>query len=393
MNSDILNTEVQDFISKFLDTDITKLILKGSPFDRVNIQELVEQIEAKRKCKTKLPTWYNTTGIYYPNKLNIEQTSSEITAAYKSNLVSGKSMIDLTGGFGVDVFYFSKRIDNVTHCEINVELSEIVTHNLNQLDVNNVNTIAEDGVAFIQDCNLQFDWIYIDPSRRHDVKGKVFMLKDCVPNVPEHLYGLFKHSDHILIKTSPLLDISLGLSELAYVKEVHVVAAHNEVKELLWLLQKGHSEDLKITTINIKKNASESFSFFKSEESKGPIDTSLPLNYLYEPNAAIMKSGGFNSIGAQLNIKKLHKHSHLYTSNEPIEFPGRTFKIDAIYPYNKKVIKSLGIQQANITTRNFPESVSNLRKKYKIKDGGSKYLFFTTNHLEDRIVLSCSKLN
>ncbi len=393
MNSDILNTEVQNFISKFLDIDITKLILKGSPFEDISIQELVEQIESKRKCKTKLPTWYNTPKIYYPNKLNIEQTSSEITAAYKSNFISGKSLIDLTGGYGVDTFYFSKRFDEVTHCEINAQLSDIVSHNFKQLNLYNVNTIPKDGIAFIQDCNLQFDWIYIDPSRRHNVKGKVFMLKDCLPNIPEHLDSLFKHSDSILIKTSPLLDITLGLSELAFVKEVHVVAVNNDVKELLWLLQNGYSEDLKITTINIKKDNSESFSFFKNEESKIQIDTSLPLNYLYEPNAAIMKSGGFNSIGAQLKIKKLHKHSHLYTSDRPIAFPGRQFKIDAIHPYSKKVIKTLGIQQANITTRNFPESVQNLRKKYKIKDGGSKYLFFTTNHLEDRIVLSCSKLN
>lgn len=392
MNPDILNSETQSFISDQLNTDITKLILKGSPFAHITIQELVEQIESKRKCKAKLPLWYNSENIYYPNKLNIEQTSSEITAKYKSQLISGNTIIDITGGFGIDAFYFSKRFKVVTHCEINTELSKIVNHNLKQLDISNVQTIAQDGIDYLISEPQVYDWIYIDPSRRHDGKGKVFMLKDCLPNVPLHLNTLFEYTNRILIKTSPLLDISIGLSELSKIKEIQVVAVNNEVKELLWILDKNNLSDVRITAVNIKKDTTEEFTFLKKDELTSKADLSPPLSYLYEPNAAILKSGAFDSIAQAFNVKKLHVHSHLYTSDNELNFPGRAFKIENIVPYSKREIKTLGLMQANITTRNFPERVPELRKKYKIKDGGSNYLFFTTNHLNDRIVIVCSKL-
>ena len=174
MNSKILHTKVQDFINEHLNSDISKLIFKGSPFKDITIRELVEQIEAKKRCEKKLPTWFNTKNIYYPNKLNIEQTSSEITAKYKSNLISGDSIIDITAGFGVDAFYFSKRFKTVTHCEINPELSQIIQHNYEQLGIKNSIAFAEDGIEYLKSQNEHFDSIYIDPSRRNDIKGKVF---------------------------------------------------------------------------------------------------------------------------------------------------------------------------------------------------------------------------
>ena len=188
MNNSILNIEVQKFINFNLNSELASLLFKKSPFQEVDIKELVEQIEAKNKCKSKLPTWYNTENIYYPNKLNIEQTSSEITADYKSRLVSGKSLIDITGGFGVDSFYFSKQMKNVIHCEWNKELSSIVSHDYKQLQVSNIETKAVNGLDYLSSQKQAFDWIYIDPSRRHVGKGKVFFLKDCEPNLPEYLH-------------------------------------------------------------------------------------------------------------------------------------------------------------------------------------------------------------
>ena len=200
MNYNLLNKEIQHYINSHLDSDVTALLLKGTVFQDVETTEIIEQIESKKKCRFKLPSWYNSKNIYYPNKLNIEQTSSEITAEYKSNLISGKSLIDLTGGFGVDCFYFSKHFKSVTHCEINENLSKIVNHNFAQFSIDNIETKCVDGLQFLKQNQKNYDWIYIDPSRRHDSKGKVFILNDCLPNVPDNLNHIFNFTNNILIK-------------------------------------------------------------------------------------------------------------------------------------------------------------------------------------------------
>jgi len=384
----MLNTVNQKFITDNLDVDIVSLLLSKTDFGNVDIKELVEQIEAKKKCKTKLPTWYNTKNIYYPNKLNIEQTSSEITAQYKSTLVKGNSIIDLTGGFGVDAFYFSKQFKEVTHCELDANLSEIVAHNFKTLGVGHINTVTTDGINYLKNSDAVFNCIYIDPSRRHDSKGKVFYLKDCLPDITEHLDLLFKHSTTILIKVSPMLDISIGLSELKWVKDIHVIAVDNDVKELLFLLEANFEEDVTIKTVNLIENNPQIFDFKISEEKHAEPSLSLPKNYLYEPNSAIMKAGAFNTVSSDLTLFKLHKHSHLYTSENQIEFPGRRFKIIDVLPYSRKVItKQFSKTKANITTRNFPETVAQIRTKFNIKDGGESFLFFTTNVNNEKIVI------
>ncbi|SDS32567.1 hypothetical protein SAMN04515667_1921 [Formosa sp. Hel1_31_208] len=393
MNTALLNTEIQRFINANLDSDLSKLLLKGTDFGTVSTLEVIEQIEAKLKCKTKLPTWFKGEHIYYPNKLNIEQTSSEIAAEYKTKLLSGNSIIDITGGFGVDAFYFSKKFQHVTHCEINENLSIIAQHNFKQLGAITIEIMAQNGIEYLMSEPKTYDWIYIDPSRRHDNKGKVFFLKDCLPNVPEHLSRLFSYSNSILVKTSPLLDISLGIADLKHVKEIHILAIKNEVKELLWLLEKDFDNDITVITADIKDDATIGFSFLLKEENNFPLLISEPLDFLYEPNSAIMKSGGFKSITQHLKIPKLHQHTHLYTSAKLIDFPGRSFKIETIIPYNKKHIKALGLPKANLSTRNFPETVAQLRKKHRIKDGGNTYIFFTTNNMNERIVIVCSKVS
>ncbi|HUH27444.1 THUMP-like domain-containing protein [Gelidibacter sp.] len=391
MNSAILDPDVQNYINQNLKTDPTVLILKGVTFPEVSAAEVVEQIESKSRCEKKLPSWFQQSNIYYPNKLNIEQTSSELTANYKSRLISGNTLIDLTGGFGVDAYYFGKVFKHVTHCELNADLSKMVTHNFDMFNVNNITTISEDGISFLQNTEKNYDWIYVDPSRRHDSKGKVFFLKDCLPNIPEQLDILWSRSKNILIKTSPLLDISIGLNELVNVKTIHIIAVNNEVKELLWVLEHGFTGKVKITTVNLKKGGDEQFEFLHEDEAEVEIIHSEPLIYLYEPNSAIMKSGGFNSLTESFGVTKLHKHSHLYTSEKLIAFPGRTFKIEKVVPYNKKQIKKLNIKKANVTTRNFPDTVQNIRNAFKIKDGGDDYLFFTTDIDNEKIVLICKK--
>jgi len=391
LNTNILNKETQGFITSNLKSNITKLILKGSPFKNISIQEIAEQILAKNKCEKKLPTWFTTKNIYYPNKLNIEQTSSEITAKYKANLVSGNSLADITGGFGVDSYYFSQKVKNVTHCEINEDLSKIVSYNLKQLSAKNVATIAGNGLEYLKNKNTKFDWIYADPSRRNDIKNKVFLLKDCLPNIPENLDFLFQFSNNILLKVSPILDIKSAINELNFVKEIHIVSVENEVKELLIVLEKNRQQSTDIKTINFNKTNTQHFNYTLNKESFATF--SEPKKYIYEPNAAILKSGAFNQVSDYFKIDKLQQHSHLYTSDNLMVFPGRRFKLTHVISYNKKeLLKLIPNKKANITTRNFPETVAQIRKKTKLKEGGKTYLFFTTNFNNKHIILICEKV-
>ena len=387
MNKHILTSEVQDFIINYSE-DITKLAFSGSPFEMVSTQELIQQIESRRKAKIKLPIWYNSENILYPPKLNLEQTSSEITAKYKASLVQGNTLADLTGGFGIDSYYFSNRFKHVYYYEHNNSLSEIAQHNFKILDKNNIHCLSGNGLEQIKE--TKYDSIYLDPSRRHDSKGKVFFLKDCEPNVPENLNFLLDHCTQLLVKTSPMLDLTVGLEELTYVKEIYIVAVSNEVKELLWLIEKGYKQVPVIKTINIDKDTIETFDF--KWKQKSTPSYSIPKKYLYEPNAAIMKSGAFELLPETYKLTKLHKHTHLYTSDELVDFPGRRFKIVKTIPYHKKELKKLGINKANVSIRNFPETVADLRKKLKIKDGGTDYLFFTTIENNNKMILICSKV-
>lgn len=392
MQFPFLKSEIQQFISDHIGADISKLALQKNPFPDVEWIAIVNQIASKTKAKEKLPTWFKTPGIVYPSKISVEQTSSEKTAIYKSALVEGESLIDLTGGFGVDDYYFSKQIESVVHCEIHAELSAIVRLNFEKLGVQNIECHSGDSLQILRNLNRKFDWIYIDPSRRSDSKGKVFMLKDCLPNVPELLSTYFEYADHLLMKTAPILDLTAGLSELENVRKIHIVAIDNEVKELLWEISKNHIGAPEISTINICKDSSEElfgFPFGKTFE----VHYSLPKKFLFEPNSAIMKSGGFDAVSKTYALEKLHPHSHLYTADAVVAFPGRIFQIDHTVPYRKNEMKQfLGNTKANVTVRNFPDSVESIRKKWNIKDGGDVYCFFTTDANQDKIALICTKI-
>jgi len=392
LNKDILIAGVQNYINNNLNTDIMSVLLQKSNFDAISSKELAQQIEGKKKCAVKLPTWFGAAEIYYPLKLNIEQSSSEKTALYKASLLSGNSLLDVTGGFGVDSYFFSQNIVDVTLCEISRELSEITAHNLNVLRANNIKVFNVDGIEYLSKSDQSYDWIYIDPSRRDKTKGKVFKLSDCSPDITEHLDLLKKKSKAILLKTSPLLDITMGLTELKNVEEIHVVAVNNDVKELLWIIKDNNLPDLLIKTINIKNTQDEVFEYKRSNENSTKSEFSKPLDFLYEPNAAILKAGAFKTLGNKFHLKKLHEHTHLYTSVKQVNFPGRVFRILSTHPYSKKSIAALNIEKANITIRNFPIKVADIRKKYKITDGGELYLFFVKDLNNKLLVLKCSKI-
>jgi THUMP domain-like len=385
----LLDPKVQQFIKDNTGSPLDRLALQKNPFPHIPWPETLNQIAARNKAKDKLPTWFATDDIIYPATISIEQTSSETAAQYKSKLVSGKSLIDLTGGFGIDDYYFSKVVGHVTHCELNLELSAIAKHNFNVLGANNIECLPGDSLDILQILEKQWDWLYIDPSRRSDAKGKVFLMKDCVPNVPVLLTTYFKYTNSILIKTAPLFDITAGLGELDSVKAIHIVAVNNEVKELLWLLEKGFTGAPMLYAVALGKDTHEIFETHYDTPDEAFYE--LPRKYLYEPNSAIMKSGAFDALSRHYNIAKLHKHTQLYTSDELIDFPGRRFIIDGTIPFQKTAMKQLEGKKMNITVRNFPVSVEELRKKWKIKDGGDTYAFFTTNKKDEKVVLVCSK--
>ena len=378
MNPAVLHTEVQEFINSHLETDISRILLKKSPFGDISAKELAQQIESKRNAEKKLPTWYSTPGIYFPPKISIEQGSSELTAAYKSELIKGRKLIDLTGGLGVDSFYFSKKAAEVIHCELNKELSAIAAHNAEILKAGNIRFINDNGLSFLENTAEKFDTIYIDPSRRVQSR-KVFLLSDCEPDITDKLDFLFEKAERIIIKASPILDIQSGLRELKNVSQVHVVSVKNDCKEVLFVMDKSFSGEAEIHCALINGGKVSKFQFRFSEERSTELSSySQPGNFLYEPDAALLKAGCFKLPALKFGLKKIHPNTHLYTSEVFSEnFPGKVFAILSSGTY-KDFMKNNRLSKANISCRNFPLSPDEIKKRHKIQDGGNNYLIFLT---------------
>lgn len=391
MNPHVSDIAVQQFINEHLNEDITRILLKKSPFQNISSKELAEQIDSKKRCEKKLPLWFKTENIHYPPKLSVEQSSSELTADYKKGLALGNKLLDLTGGFGVDSYYFSRKVKEVVCCEQNSELSEIAKHNAAILHADNIRFVNADSIRYLQHTEEVFNTIFADPSRR--VKNnKVFMLKDCEPDIVKNADLLLSKADRIIIKTSPLLDISSGLKELQYVSEIHVLSVKNDCKELLWIIDRAHATEPEIHCVPLKGGL-QTFSFKLSEEQSTIINTySSPLTYIYEPDVALLKAGCFKLITKRFAVRKLHSNTHLYTSVECIRnFPGRVFEVISCRDY-KRFIKSGFPNKANVVTRNFPLASEELKKKHKIQDGGEDYLLFTTGENNKLIVVHSVRL-
>lgn len=382
-----LKAEEVEFVIANENADETKLLLKGVA------KNLVNQIVSRRKARLKLPFLYNNPQVIYPNSLSLEQSSSEKTALFKSSLFDGKIFIDLTTGFGIDSYFFSKRFEKCYLIEKQEELIAKTAFNFNLFNINNVEFVKDDSVNFINNYSQKISLIYLDPARRDTKGGKVFKISDCEPNLLEILPILSEKADSILVKFSPLLDISQAISEIKSVKTVYVIAVDNECKELLFHITPLNSKP-SISAINIKKDKIETFDFVYEHEKELTAHYSLPQKYIYEPNAAIMKSGGFKSVGEKYNILKLHQNTHLYTSNLLIDnFQGRVFEIiEIIKPDYKSVKTIIPNMKGNLTLRNFPTTTKVLKKKLKIIDGGDYYLFATTLLDNKNCVIICKKV-
>lgn len=386
-----MNAATRQFITENLSSDVHALALKKAP-PEVDLPLALRQIEARQLLRKKVPSWSENDDLLFPSHLPLEQCSSEATAQYKAQLTQGLSFSDLTGGMGIDTYYISQHFQQCDYVETQPELCKLAQHNFallqNQIEV--YNESAED---YLKHCGEK-DCFFIDPARR-DTKGhKTISIANCVPNVLSLQDQLLKQAKTVIIKLSPMLDISKALEELNNVKEVHVVSVANECKELLFLCERNFSCAPKLFCVNLMTNQP-IVSFTQDEERHHPSQIAESLStYLYEPNTALMKAGCYKTLSAQYNLLKLHKNSHLYTSSKLISsFPGRIFEIEGWAHFNKKIKQTLldGIDKANITVRNFPISADDLRKTLKIKDGDDVYLFATTLKGEEKVIIKTKK--
>ena len=375
MNTNILAKEVQNYINEHINADVNKIALAKSVFVNVSAAEIANQIAAKKKSISKLPTWFKQENIYYPALLSIEQCSSETTGAYKASLIKGNSVLDLTAGFGVDSYFFSKQAKQVLSCEINAELAAITTHNCTVLGVQNQKVLATDGIEFLENTELNFGTIYIDPARRKN-SGKVFKLKDCTPDITSILPLLLQKAERIIVKTSPLLDISAGLNELKNVSEIHIVSVKNECKELLWVIDKIPSSETHIVCVTLNQTDKILKFPLSALQDTTKISIEEPHGFLYEPDVALLKSGGFNFIAQKFNISKLHQDSQLYYSDQiNPDFLGRIFKVKTLLSINE--LKKDKALVGNVIVRNFPANAADLVKKYKIVPNDNEFIIFT----------------
>lgn len=366
----LINKEIQNYINANLNTDLYTLLLKKSPFSEVSMHEIVQQIKGKLVAERKFP-FLLKEGILFPPQLNLEQSSSEKTALYKSGFLKGNKFIDLTSGFGIDAFYLSQNFDNITLVEQNTELLKIVENNWGILGrkAKFINLKLED---FLNENQEHFDVIYLDPARRDEQKNKVFLLEDLSPDILEIQEKLRSISNQVVIKLSPLIDLKYLVSVLPGISRIDIIALKNDVKEVVVFLSNENTDKIICNCVNLESKESV-FSFTFGEEETAQSEYSESERYIYIPNHSILKAGVFNLISQKFGLKKLHPNSHLYTSRERIEdFPGRILEMETV---DSKSIKKKG--QFNIITKNYPLKPEEIKKKYGLKDGGDQYLIFT----------------
>ena len=450
-----MNQATQDFIRQYQDDDVRQLAFLGSKYPEVDMPFALDQIRGRKMARVKLPRWASLEGIIYPPHISMEQCSSESTALYKAELAarllglpassSGTEMkaeneiefVDLTGGFGVDFSYIAARLGvKSMYVERQAHLCEAAKENFGRLGLKNAIVKNGDGIEVLHSfhpkekdaasaadslgitydqprsllkTNLGLKIIFIDPARRDDAGNKVVSLKDCTPDVTVLQEEMLLKADYVIIKLSPMLDWHRAISELSHVREVHIISVNNECKELLLVLSARNMGDVEASSADgeVKHagnlriyciNDAQSFVCDELDMESSSVIIAPPvleeMQYLYEPNASLMKAGCFSVLSERYGARMLSKNSHLFVSMEPIEdFPGRSFRIIAISSFNKKELKRYlsGIAKANIATRNFPLSVAELRKRLKLKDGGETYIFATTLSDESHVLVITEK--
>ena len=383
-----------EFILQHRTEDVRKLALRKMP-EGLDAAFCLQQIEGWQLARKKIPRWAETDGLLFPPRLSMEQCSSQQTALYKRGVVERllegqcQRMMDLTGGFGIDFSYMAPLFREAIYIEQQEQLCQIAQHNFQLLGLQHAevrNAQSQDVLAAYGEPSL----IYADPARRDDAGRKVVLLQDCQPDVVALQDELMAHARVVMLKLSPMLDIQQALRQLRYVREVHVVSVDGECKELLLVMYQQEAP-LRYYCVNITDHVQETV---VEEASVRPVISRQQMAYLYEPNASILKAGVQDALCNIYKVEKLHAFSHLFTSDRLIEdFPGRKFRILGRSDFGKQGLRNLlaGVKQANITVRNFPATVQELRKKLKLADGGSVYLFATTMSDNSHALLRCEK--
>lgn len=395
-----MNTATQDFIESHLKDDVRQLALHKFS-DDVDKTFVLNQIEARQLLSKKVPSWASNPDLLFPKHLSIEQCSSELTAKYKASIINGGDVfVDLTGGLGVDSYFLSEKFKTSYYVENQKELCDLAEHNFAVLG-RKITVVNEDSESFLSK-NQDFDLIFIDPARRDVYNRKMVSLHDCSPDVVKLVETFPETSSRkpsFLIKVSPMLDISLITNELKNISEIHIVSVKNECKEILIKIELGFDEEIKYFCVDlnsVETHGRASLQYTENDEKSAiPSFSSTVKNYLYEPNASLMKSGAFKLISQRFAIDKLHVNSHLYTSDNLVsDFPGRIFEVVGFAPFNKKVKKELlkDITEASMATRNFPLSANELRKSLNLKESDKNFLFGTTLIGEKKVVILCKKI-
>ena len=383
--------DTRQFIEEHLNDDVHELALKHSNA-KVDMALALRQIEARQLLRKKVPSWSNNPDLLFPAHLSIEQCSSEASANYKASLMKGGSFADLTGGLGIDCYYISQNFQHSDYVEHNPELCALARHNYEVLGAKTMVVHNDSAEVFLNQCE-PLDCLFIDPARR-DVHGrKVVSVSDCTPNVVELQDLMLRKAKRVMVKLSPMLDISQALKELRHVKEIHVVAVSNECKELLFIMEPAFDDEPTYTCVNLETRQP-AVTFSMEEERVAILQLAKELgHYLYEPNVALMKGGCYKMLSQRYALKKLHRNSHLYTSDSLIQdFPGRIFEVDGWAIYGKKAKDLLkDVDKASIAVRNFPMTVAEIRKSLKINDGDQTYLFATTLSDERKVIILTHK--
>lgn len=395
-----LSPETLQFIRAHRTEDVRTLALQARKYPQVDMAAAVVQIAGWQIAEKKVPLWAQTEGIRYPAHLSMEQCSSEITARYKASWLKGDTMADLTGGLGVDCSFLARNFQRVDYVERQEVLCELARHNFPLLGLPQVTVHEADGVDYLQQME-PVDCLFLDPARRNSQGGKTVAIADCEPDVQKLEPLLVEKGRTVVVKLSPMLDIFSSLRELKYIRQIHVVAVNNECKELLVVLQKPEKSASEASgevwisceqAVNNFLTEPFVFTYAQEKEARCPLAEEVG-NYLYEPGAALLKAGPYRLLGARFGLQKLHVNSHLYTSEALVDFPGRRFRVLEVSGFGKKELKQLlqGVDKANLTVRNFPASVAELRKKWKLKEGGDVYLFATTLEGDRHVVIKCVK--
>lgn len=394
-----LNKHERTFIREHIHGDVPKLLLQKHQAHDLDLGKMAGQILARQKARHKLPAWYANERLLFPPPLSVEQGSSEATARFKASLLSGQKLIDITGGMGVDCFYMSQNFEQTLYFDQQETVARAAAYNFGQLGVaDRIEVRAEEAIAALSQNPETADWIYADPARRDDRQRKVAQLADCTPDLTQALPTLFRSAPNILVKTAPLLDIDRAVAQLQAVREVHVIGLEGECKEVLYTLERGYPEGqdipIRVRLLHADGTSQAAFDFTRAQESVALAPFGAPEAYLYEPHAALLKAGAFKSIATHFGLIKLAPNTHLYTGTRWVpDFPGRGFRVVAVCKPNTREIGAFVPDgKANLTIRNFPGKIDDLRKKWRLKEGGDVYLFASELFDTRKVVIVAQKV-